>query len=170
MAGLVMRFPESLGISAVHELLRLITINELLGNYDAHLKNFCLIYPDGKNPVLAPAFDIVAWTAYLSGQGNALSIYRDSTAQRASPRALNKRDKASTLTALSLHEFCNRVGIVEKPCAAIIKNTVAKAIVTWPALIDASTILPDQKEKVLKHFYAHPFVQQQLVRKMLKNS
>jgi serine/threonine-protein kinase HipA len=68
---------------------------------------------------------------------------------------------------LSLREFCNRVGIVEKPCAAIIKNTVTKAIETWPALVDASTILPKQKEMVLKHFYAHPFVQQQLVRKTM---
>ena len=47
MAGLMLRYPESLGSGAVHELLRLITINELMGNLDAHLKNFCLLYPDG---------------------------------------------------------------------------------------------------------------------------
>ncbi len=170
MAGLMMRFPESLGVTSVHELLRLITINELLGNYDAHLKNFCLIYPDGKNPVLAPAFDIVAWTAYISGQGNALSIYRDTTSPRALPSALNKREKVGALTALSLREFCNRVGIVEKPCAAVIKATVSRAIETWPVLIERSSILATQKEKVLKHFYAHPFVQQQLVRKVSKSS
>lgn len=45
MGSLMMRFPESLGVNAVHELLRLLVINDLMGNYDAHLKNFCLIYP-----------------------------------------------------------------------------------------------------------------------------
>lgn len=51
MAALMMRYPTSLGTTAVHELLRLITINQLMGNSDAHLKNFCLLYPDGQSPV-----------------------------------------------------------------------------------------------------------------------
>lgn len=114
--------------------------------------------------MLTPAFDIVAWVAYLSGQGNALAIYRDTS----SPRTQHGRVKVNTLTALSLREFCNRVGVVEKPCAAVIKDTVTKAIETWPALVDAGFILPEQKEKLMKRFNAHPFVQQQVLRKFAK--
>src|SRR5690606_30102965 len=42
----------SLGEAAVHELLRRIMVNEMLGNPDMHLKNLGLWYPDGHTPEL----------------------------------------------------------------------------------------------------------------------
>ena len=149
MAGLMLRYPGSLGLGAVHELLRLITINELMGNLDAHLKNFCLLYPDGRTPVLSKAFDIVAWSVYLTGQGNALALYRaDATEQRKASR---------TLGPAALREFCNRVGIAEQPCAKVIRDTAALALERWPDLIGASALLDSQKERLLRHLWGHPF-------------
>ena len=156
MAGLMLRYPESLGSGAVHELLRLITINELMGNLDAHLKNFCLLYPDGRTPVLSKAFDIVAWSVYLTGQGNALALYRaDGPDQRKASRILGPA---------ALREFCNRVGIAEQPCARVIRDTAALALERWPDMIGVSTLLDSQKERLLRHFLAHPFVQSRLKR------
>ena len=40
------------------------------------VEHFCLIYPDGRTPFLSKAFDIVAWSVYLGGQGSALALYR----------------------------------------------------------------------------------------------
>lgn len=37
----------------------------LMGNTDAHLKNWALLYPDGRTPTLAPAYDPVCVTAYF---------------------------------------------------------------------------------------------------------
>ena len=83
MAGLMMRYPASLGTPAVHELLRLVTINELLGNFDEHLQTFTLLYPDGHTPVMTKAYDIVAWSVYINGHGNALALYRTGDEDRA---------------------------------------------------------------------------------------
>ena len=37
----------------------------LLGNTDAHLKNWALVYPDGQSPVLSPLYDPVCVTAFF---------------------------------------------------------------------------------------------------------
>jgi serine/threonine protein kinase HipA of HipAB toxin-antitoxin module len=39
----------------IPELLHRLTVNDMLGNYDAHARNFGVIYPDGHTPVLSPA-------------------------------------------------------------------------------------------------------------------
>ncbi len=40
-------------------------VNVMMGNTDAHLKNFSFIYPDGRYPRLSPAYDLVPIIAYL---------------------------------------------------------------------------------------------------------
>lgn len=147
MASLMMRFPESLGISAVHELLRLLVINDLIGNYDAHLKNFCLIYPDGRTPCLSKAFDIVAWSVYLGGQGSALALYRSDTNDK----------QITSLSPVSIRTFCERVGLAEKPCVSVIKETVSKAYALWPDLIANSLVHASQKDRLLARLRAHRF-------------
>ncbi len=46
----------------------------LIGNADAHLKNWSLVYPDGRTPKLAPAYDLVATGPYIPGDRLALSL------------------------------------------------------------------------------------------------
>ena len=148
MAAVMMRYPNTLGTPAVHELLRLITINELMGNFDGHLKNFCLLYPDGVNPVLAPAFDIVAWSVYIdgqgSGQGSGLAMFRG---------AMPKQ----TLTPASLRQLCNLAGVAERPCSAVVRTTAKKALENWPAMVKESPLLPQQKERLLARLREHRF-------------
>jgi serine/threonine-protein kinase HipA len=56
-------------------LFRLIVLNCALGNGDAHLKNFGLIYEEVDAPArLAPVFDLVTTTAYLPGDTMALPL------------------------------------------------------------------------------------------------
>jgi serine/threonine-protein kinase HipA len=147
MASLMMRFPESLGVGAVHEFLRLLVINDLIGNYDAHLKNFCLIYPDGRTPYLAKAFDIVAWSVYLGGQGSALALYRSDTSDK----------QITSLSPASIRTFCERVGVAEKPCVLVIRETISKAYALWPDLIAKSLMQASQKEKLLARIKTHRF-------------
>lgn len=45
-------------------LLRRIVFNYLIGNADAHAKNFSLLYGETANPVLAPAYDLVSTRLY----------------------------------------------------------------------------------------------------------
>ena len=48
------------------EFIRRVVFNILCGNSDAHLKNWSLIYPDGRTARLAPAYDMVFVRYYLS--------------------------------------------------------------------------------------------------------
>ena len=46
------------------EFLKLIVFNVLCGNGDAHLKNFSVVYRDGRNATLSPAYDLVSTIQY----------------------------------------------------------------------------------------------------------
>ena len=58
----------SQGLKDVQQLARRLLVNILLANGDAHLKNWSLIYPDSKRPMLSPAYDIVSTLPYVEGE------------------------------------------------------------------------------------------------------
>lgn len=62
------------GEEGTSEFVRRLVFNVLIGNGDAHLKNWSLIYPDRRTPVLAPAYDLVGTVAYLPDDHLALSL------------------------------------------------------------------------------------------------
>jgi serine/threonine-protein kinase HipA len=62
------------GAEGVAEVTRRLAFNALIGNADAHLKNWSVIYPDGHTPRLAPAYDLVSTVAYLPEDRLALSL------------------------------------------------------------------------------------------------
>ena len=59
---------------SVLEYIRLLVFNIAIGNGDAHLKNWSIIYPDKHRPKLSPAYDLVATIAYNYEPHLALSI------------------------------------------------------------------------------------------------
>lgn len=52
------------GPAGLAEYVRRLVACIVIGNADAHLKNWSLIYPDGRTPALAPAYDLVSVTVY----------------------------------------------------------------------------------------------------------
>jgi serine/threonine-protein kinase HipA len=64
----------SVGRDAVDDFLRRLVFSAAIGNGDAHLKNWSLIYGDGKTPTLAPAYDLVSTVAYVPADRLALSF------------------------------------------------------------------------------------------------
>lgn len=61
------------GAEDLRQLVRRIVFMVLSGNGDAHLKNWSLLYPDGRRPRLSPAYDQVATVAY-PGYGDQLAL------------------------------------------------------------------------------------------------
>ena len=51
-------------LDSLREFVRRLTFNVLIGNGDAHLKNWSLIYLDGRVPTLSPAYDLVSTAPY----------------------------------------------------------------------------------------------------------
>lgn len=62
------------GEEAVTEFTRRLVFNALIGNGDAHLKNWSLIYPDGRTPKLSPAYDLVGTVPYIPDDRLGLSL------------------------------------------------------------------------------------------------
>ena len=58
---------------ALRELYRLLAFNYVIGNCDAHLKNYSLMWENRNSVVLAPAYDLVATTVYDGRFGAELS-------------------------------------------------------------------------------------------------
>ncbi|RZJ00564.1 MAG: type II toxin-antitoxin system HipA family toxin, partial [Haliea sp.] len=124
--GLLLKRRSTKGEADVDELLRRIKVSELLGNYDAHLKNFSLVYPlspaGGAGPRLSPAYDIVAYGIYITGSGHGLQF-------------LPSQQKRTLLTPRTLRDLANAWDIPEKRLRDTVTRCVDQTMKTWPVLI-----------------------------------
>ena len=159
MAAVLLAEP-SMGEPAVHELLRRIVVNEMIGNADMHLKNLGVRYLDGITPTLSPAYDVVAYAVFHRLRGHALHILPPKFLPR---RAAAAGGDEATLPRQSmspalLQAFCDRLRIPVKPAEAAIARCVKAAFATWPAMIEASALTAQQKTRLLAQFTAHPLV------------
>lgn len=64
------------GEEGVREFIRRLVFNTLIGNADMHLKNWSLIYPDGRTPQLSPGYDFLSTTVYMPDETVALKFSR----------------------------------------------------------------------------------------------
>jgi serine/threonine-protein kinase HipA len=79
MAGDIWRI---LGEQGLVEFVRRLIFNAAIGNADMHLKNWSLIYRDGKTPQLAPGYDFVSTIQYSSfDERMALSMAKEKDPQ-----------------------------------------------------------------------------------------
>jgi serine/threonine-protein kinase HipA len=130
----------------VEELVRRLVVNELLGNFDAHLKNFSLLYIAPNQPVLSPAYDVVAYACYLNGQGAALRWLPGqntrSTFNKATLWALVQAAQ-DLVQGAGLHTT-----ITPQRLQRIAAQTREKALDTWPTLIKALPLHRAQQTKL----------------------
>ena len=112
-------------------------MNILLGNTDAHIKNWYLIYHDGINPTLAPAYDIVSSLTYINDRNNALNLggvkfFYD----------LNQK---------SLDRFIRNTQFPDEIVNDAITATIDAAKKNWPRLSRELPLAGDVKKKLLNH-------------------
>lgn len=151
---MVMMGQPSLGEQAALELVRRLVVNELLGNPDAHLKNFGVLYvqsPDGPQPVLAPAFDIVPYAIFQGIEGHALPLIPGRRAKK-----LEGIRKLDLFTPASVREFSTLAGLQEYKVRLTIQETCIKARVTWPMLISNSGLPAEWIAKLQERLTNHP--------------
>ncbi len=73
IAGVVWR---EVGEAGLVEFVRRLVFSALIGNADMHVKNWSLLYKDGINATLAPAYDFVATQAFIPDDKAALKVAR----------------------------------------------------------------------------------------------
>ncbi len=106
------------GIEDVRQFFIRQTVNTLLGNSDAHLKNFSVLYQNAIYPELSPAYDIVCVAALAGFRGFATNIAIDN---------MQRQETLDTYAAIA-----KRAGIAERIAKAAVKQTVALAKDLWP--------------------------------------
>ena len=62
------------GLESVGDVITRIVFNVLIGNGDAHLKNWAVLYPNSIKPVLSPIYDVLPTVLYMPGDDMGLKL------------------------------------------------------------------------------------------------
>jgi serine/threonine-protein kinase HipA len=133
------------GVENVRQFFLRQAVNTLLGNCDAHLKNFSLIYHNGKLPELAPAYDIVCITALpgFSTFGQNVAIDK-----------IQRRETIETYTAIA-----DAAGVPRRIAIAAVKEAVAHAHASWAPLLERLPASDAIREAVAERLKNLPLAQ-----------
>jgi serine/threonine-protein kinase HipA len=79
-----------LGEKGLSEFIRRIIFNAAIGNADMHLKNWSLLYRNGRSPELSPGYDYVSTMRYVPERGLGLPLARTKDVSRLDDELLEK--------------------------------------------------------------------------------
>lgn len=123
-------------VASLIEFARRLTFNILIGNGDAHLKNWSLIYSDRRRPTLSPAYDLVATGLYVpQGEVHNLGLRFGGS----------RRFEEVRLWAFA--RLAARLG-VSVDLDQIADETITRAVESWPAVADLLADAPDVRDDV----------------------
>ena len=105
------------GQTAVHEFMRRLVFTVLTGNGDMHLKNWTLLYPDRRAPVLSPAYDLVATIQYLPNDNLALNFGGEKSISHIMPDQVRR--------------FAEKAGLPVNQLWTIAQETSARIVDAW---------------------------------------
>jgi serine/threonine-protein kinase HipA len=108
------------GEEGTYEFVRRLVFSVLIGNGDMHLKNWSLLYPDGRTPVLAPAYDFVATLPYIAGDKLALNF--------GGSQSLNE------ITVDQIRRFADTARLPVSPLWKIVRETIERTAAAWKTL------------------------------------
>lgn len=132
------------GAGGVAEFIRRLVFNALIGNADMHLKNWSLIYPDGRQAALSPGYDFVSTIAYLSDCNMALTLGR-----------------SKDMTQLSLDQLsylAAKARLPEKLVLDTARATVERFMAAWEGGKGIGAYAPEAVEPINRLLGEIPFV------------
>ena len=115
------------GADATNEFVHRLIFSIFIGNADMHLKNWSLLYPDRRTPVLSPAYDLVATLPYLPGDSLALTL--------GGSRSL------AEITRDRMRRFADAARIPASPLWQIVAETAERTAQEWTNL-ESKELLP----------------------------
>ena len=122
------------GQAGTYEFVRRLVFSVLIGNGDMHLKNWSLLYPGGRTPVLSPAYDFVSTLPYIPGDKLALTF--------GGSRSLNQ------IAVEQVRRFADRARLPASPVWEIVREMVERTAAAWKTL-DQKDILPSKMRKAI---------------------
>lgn len=122
------------GAEAFLEAVRRVAVNILLGNTDAHVKNWSLWYPSPATGRLSPAYDIVSTVVYDRSDAMALRF--------------RKTHDSRIMDTTRFKRAASYVGFSEAKTRKEVKLVVERAADTWGSLLQ-SLPMPDDYTKII---------------------
>ena len=123
------------------ETIRRIAFDVLVGNGDAHLKNWAFTYPDGRDARVSPAYDLVPTRLFLPADDLGLKL------------AGSRRFEDVSLQ--SFRRLGERLGLGGEPVVALVTEVVEQVVDAWPLLSDLTTA--DEFDRLTRHRRSIPF-------------
>lgn len=117
VAGLIYRGVDN---HSLREFVRRLTFNLLIGNGDAHLKNWSLIYRDRRTPTLSPAYDLVSTAPYFPDD------HPDDFGLRLGGTKTMRRVHRGGFERLQ-----SRLGVNDRDVLDVVDETVARFVQEW---------------------------------------
>lgn len=124
------------GEEATYEFVRRLVFSVLIGNADMHLKNWSLLYPDRRKPVLSPAYDFVATLPYIPGDTLGLSF--------GGSKGLDG------ITPDQMRSFADTARIPASPLWQIAVETAERTAAAWKTLEHADLLPKDLRAAIEK--------------------
>lgn len=119
------------------EFLRIIVFNICCGNGDAHLKNFSILYEDGRTATLSPSYDLVATVAYIPSNELALE--------------LGGSKRFDRLDGTRFKCFADCMGISLGQLVSRISEYAEKSIEAWQVMGGKDNFTQLQRSKIEQH-------------------
>jgi serine/threonine-protein kinase HipA len=126
------------GETDYHEFIRRLAFVIVSGNADAHLKNWSLIYPDGRRPRLSPAYDLVFTLGYPDTDSR-LGLQ------------LSREKAFSRITREHFERLAEKVGESPERTGEIVSETAARARETWGRVGPSLPLGPEIREALDQH-------------------
>ena len=133
------------GIEDVRQFFIRQVVNTLLGNSDAHLKNFSVLYRNGVMPELSPAYDIVCVAALPGFQGFGTNV------------AIDKYQRKETVD--DYLAVAKSAGISERIAKAAVRQTVNLAKERWPEALAKLNAPAAVRTEILERLATLPLAQ-----------
>lgn len=125
-------------LAALREFARRLTFLVLIGNGDAHLKNWSLIYRDPRIPTLSPAYDLVATHVYREGvEDLGLKFFGSRSFERVSLQ--------------SFRQLQERLGATHADLPELAEETVTATTNAWKDVAELLGDLRPMREEIGNH-------------------
>jgi serine/threonine-protein kinase HipA len=106
--------------AGTYEFLRRLVFSVLIGNADMHPKNWSLLYPDRRTPVLSPAYDFISTLPYIPDDELALSF--------------GGSRNLSEITPDQVRRFADPARLPASPLWKIVTDTTDRTVAAWEKL------------------------------------
>ncbi len=139
--------------SDCREFIKRVIFNYLIGNNDAHGKNFSFLYIDGK-PQLAPAYDLLSTAAYPGEFDNkmAMSIGGERDSEKVSIRNWRKLIKQADFPNGMLEADLKYLASTLPALSSWLQSDLGKEWIMSPIFSIIIDIITKRSAEILKHF------------------